>query len=59
MEEFYFPTITVAADHLRLFYCMKKEDYKLSLTVTAPVQLKIAGDIPENISPLVCGLSFT
>lgn len=54
----FYPTITVTAEHLRLFYYLRKEDYKLSITVTASVQLEIAGDLPDNISPLSCGLSF-
>lgn len=60
MEDyFYFPPITITADHLRLFASFEEQEPDACITVQAPVQLKIAGNLPENLSPLDRGLSFT
>jgi hypothetical protein len=52
-------SITITADHLRLFASFEEQEPDACITVQAPVQLKIAGNLPENLSPLDRGLSFT
>ena len=51
--------ITITAAHLRLFVQLKEQDPTDCITVQSSIQLKTAGGLPESISPLQRGLSFT
>ena len=55
----YYPTITVVAAYLRLFASFKQQEPTDCITVQSKAQLKETGPVPETISPLDCGLSFT
>ena len=52
-------TITITAEHLRLFARFTQQKPEDCITVQAKAQLKDSGLLPESMSPLKCGLSFT
>lgn len=52
--------ITITAAHLRLFARFTQQKPEDCITVQSPAaQLKDSGLLPESMSPLKCGLSFT
>lgn len=51
--------ITITAAHLRLFACFTQQKPEDCITVQSKAQLKDSGLLPESMSPLKCGLSFT